>query len=205
MWTIDREATAMRGRRREFFAGSLSLAAAWVLAPLPALADNSGRPMTFEWGVVYGDQPAIFADGDFTPETPAAFRSFLQRSAQPTRDRSIYFNSLGGDLSAGMELGRLVRRAGCRQLGGKEIGLEVRREIHISAGVDLRPVVWSGFWCHFVDRRVFVQGHSRLLDEREGNLFPFRAEVIGHEVGPRIGGLIFVVVGCHRGSSQCRS
>ena len=47
----------MRGRRREFFAGILSLAAAWVLAPLPALADNSGRPMTFEWGVVYGDQP----------------------------------------------------------------------------------------------------------------------------------------------------
>jgi hypothetical protein len=111
MWTIDREATAMRGRIGEYLSGILVLAAAWVLAALPAHADNSGRPMTFEWGVVYGDQPAIFADGDFTPETPAAFRSFLQRSAQPTRDRSIYFNSLGGDLSAGMEVGRLVRRA----------------------------------------------------------------------------------------------
>ncbi len=101
----------MRGRIGEYLSGILVMAAAWVVAALPAHADNSGRPMTFEWGVVYGDQPAIFADGDFTPETAAAFRSFLQRSAQPTRDRSIYFNSLGGDLSAGMEVGRLVRRA----------------------------------------------------------------------------------------------
>ena len=81
------------------------------LVVLPASADNSGRPMTFEWGVVYTDVPAIFADGDFTPETPAALRSFLSRSGQPTRDRTIYFNSLGGDLGAGMEVGKIVRKA----------------------------------------------------------------------------------------------
>jgi hypothetical protein len=89
----------------------LGILAAWGFAALPAHADNSGKPMTFEWGVVYGDTPAIFADGDFTPDTPAALKSFLTRSGQPTRDRMIYFNSLGGDLSAGMEVGKLVRKA----------------------------------------------------------------------------------------------
>ena len=78
---------------------------------LPALADSSGKPMTFEWGLTYDDIPAIFADGEFTPETPAALRSFLGRNTNPTRDRMIYFNSLGGDLGAGMEVGKIVRRS----------------------------------------------------------------------------------------------
>jgi len=108
---VDQEAAAMPGRTGKYFPACLALAAAWLFAIGPAQADNTGRPMTFEWGVVYGDQPAIFAEGDFTTDTPAAFRSFLQRSGQPTRDRMIYFNSLGGDLSAGMEVGRLVRQA----------------------------------------------------------------------------------------------
>ena len=89
----------------------LGILVAWGFAALPAHADNSGKPMTFEWGGVYVDTPAIFADGDFTPDTPAALKSFLSRSGQPTRDRMIYFNSLGGDLSAGMEVGKIVRKA----------------------------------------------------------------------------------------------
>lgn len=89
----------------------LGILAGWSLAALPAHADNSGKPMTFEWGVIYGDTPAIFADGDFTPDTPAALKSFLTRSGQPTRDRMLFFNSLGGDLSAGMEVGKIVRKA----------------------------------------------------------------------------------------------
>ena len=89
----------------------LGILAGWSLAALPAHADNSGKPMTFEWGVIYGDTSAIFADGDFTPDTPAALKSFLTRSGQPTRDRMIYFNSLGGDLTAGMEVGKIVRKA----------------------------------------------------------------------------------------------
>jgi hypothetical protein len=78
---------------------------------LPAGADNSGKPMTFEWGVTYDNIPAIFADGEFTPETPAALRTFLARNINTTRDRVIYFNSLGGDLGAGMEVGKIIRRA----------------------------------------------------------------------------------------------
>jgi len=100
----------MAGRMNGYLAGGVAALAVWLMAGLPARAQETGRPMTFEWGVVYGDQPAIFADGDFTTETPAAFRSFLARSGQPTRDRTVYFNSLGGDLSAGMEVGRILRR-----------------------------------------------------------------------------------------------
>ncbi len=43
-----------------------------------AYADNAGKPMTFEWGTVYGDTQAIFADGDFTTDTPQALRAFLE-------------------------------------------------------------------------------------------------------------------------------
>lgn len=100
----------MAGRTNGYLAGVVAALAVWLMSGLPARAQETGRPMTFEWGVVYGDQPAIFADGDFTTETPAAFRAFLARSGQPTRDRTVYFNSLGGDLSAGMEVGRIIRR-----------------------------------------------------------------------------------------------
>jgi hypothetical protein len=81
-----------------------------VLWPAAAHADNAGKPMTFEWGTVYGDQQAIFADGDFTTETPDALRTFLKRSVY-TPDTVIYLNSLGGDLSAGMQVGKIIRES----------------------------------------------------------------------------------------------
>ncbi len=88
-----------------------AVCAAGIGLAMPAAADSSGKPMTFEWGVTYDSIPAIFADGEFTPETPAALRTFLARNINTTRDRVIYFNSLGGDLGAGMEVGKIVRRA----------------------------------------------------------------------------------------------
>ncbi len=90
----------------------LLLAAAVGLVALaaPARADNAGRPMVFAWGVVYGAQKAIFGDGDFTAETPAALKTFLRRSAY-SPDTRLYLNSLGGDLAAGMEVGRIIREA----------------------------------------------------------------------------------------------
>jgi hypothetical protein len=89
---------------------SAALACALAAGGAPALADNAGKPMTFEWATTFGDKPAIFADGDFTPQTPAAFRAFLTRSNY-TPETRIYMNSLGGDLAAGMEVGRIIREA----------------------------------------------------------------------------------------------
>ncbi len=86
---------------------AVAVLSASVMAP-EAQTDNAGKPMTFEWGTVYGDVPAIFADGDFTIDTPDALRAFLKRSIY-TPDTVIYLNSLGGDLGAGMEVGKIIR------------------------------------------------------------------------------------------------
>lgn len=86
------------------------LSCALAFVPYNAAADNAGKPMTFEWATTFGDTPAIFADGDFTPQTPAAFRTFLGRSNY-TPETRVYLNSLGGDLAAGMEVGRIIREA----------------------------------------------------------------------------------------------
>jgi hypothetical protein len=89
--------------RRVLFAltGALGLA-------MPAAADNAGRPMTFTWGEVYDGQKAIFADGDFVVDTPFTLRRFLV-AGEYTADTKIYFNSRGGDLASGMEVGKIIR------------------------------------------------------------------------------------------------
>ncbi|MDP3739087.1 MAG: hypothetical protein Q8R02_16960 [Hyphomonadaceae bacterium] len=99
----------MAGRLQHIAAGLAALAATMLCAP-SASADNAGRPMTFEWGMTYGDVPAIFGDGDFTIDTPEALRAFLKRSVY-SPDTVIYLNSLGGDLGAGMEVGKVIREA----------------------------------------------------------------------------------------------
>lgn len=89
------------------------LFAALALVSAPAFADNAGKPMTFQWGVIGtadGDTPAIFGDGDFTIDTAKALKAFLDRSTY-TPDTRIFLNSLGGDLGAGMEVGRIIREA----------------------------------------------------------------------------------------------
>ncbi len=87
-----------------------AMACALLLFASPAVADNAGKPMTFEWATTFGDSQAIFGDGDFTPQTPAALRAFLARSTY-TPETRVYLNSLGGDLAAGMEVGRIIRDA----------------------------------------------------------------------------------------------
>jgi hypothetical protein len=98
----------MAGRHRGIVAGLLTALASAMLAASPARADE---PMTFEWGTVFGDVPAIFASGEFTLDTPAALQAFLKRSTQVTPETMLYFNSLGGDLGAGMEVGKIIRQA----------------------------------------------------------------------------------------------
>lgn len=100
----------MAGSDRGWASRVAAMAAMALLWPAAAHADNAGRPMTFEWGTVYGDTQAIFADGDFTLDTPHALRAFLKRSVY-TPDTVIYLNSLGGDLGAGIEVGKIIREA----------------------------------------------------------------------------------------------
>lgn len=86
------------------------VAAPFVLAAAsaPLVAD----PMRFETvsngGNCNGCSWTI-AEGDITPDTPAAFRAFLAAEPYPG---AIEFNSAGGNLAAAMELGRIIRAEG---------------------------------------------------------------------------------------------
>lgn len=92
---------------------ALALTGACALGGAVAHADNAGRPMTFFWGSIgtpLGESRAIFGDGDFTLSTPNTLREFLKQSDY-SPDTTIYLNSRGGDLAAGMEVGDIIRDA----------------------------------------------------------------------------------------------
>jgi hypothetical protein len=81
----------------------------------PAFADNLGKPMTFKFyrNNVFG--PKIYADGALTVDSPRLFLQVLSENriteTTPGPDKpSILFKSEGGNLLAGLELGRIIRR-----------------------------------------------------------------------------------------------
>jgi hypothetical protein len=51
----------------------------------------------------------IVAEGEITKETPIEFERFLAHEARPFK---VVFNSPGGNLFAGIELGRIIRKSG---------------------------------------------------------------------------------------------
>jgi|ERR1035437_2083540 hypothetical protein len=77
-----------------------------------ALADNWGNPMHFEfipkrpW--LSGDKSAILGDGDIVSNTAAVLEQFLIQNRIPP-NTEIHLNSRGGDVSAGLKMGRLIR------------------------------------------------------------------------------------------------
>jgi hypothetical protein len=79
-----------------------------------ALADNWGHPMYFEFipksgsGLFSGDRSAILGDGDIASNTAAVLEGFLIQNGIP-RNTEIHLNSRGGDVSAGLKMGRLIR------------------------------------------------------------------------------------------------
>jgi hypothetical protein len=64
-------------------------------------------PMTFKASGLF----QVFADGEITADTPGAFTDFVKRQLG-TFPMTVMFNSPGGDLIAGLSLGREIRRAG---------------------------------------------------------------------------------------------
>jgi len=75
-----------------------------------------GQPMTFRLIAANGGVgPAIEADGDFAADTPARFAAFLAAnritaSLPPHLRPTVFFTSEGGDLGAGLQMGRIIRR-----------------------------------------------------------------------------------------------
>jgi len=70
----------------------------------------------------------ILAQGVITPETPARFLAFLKspqsanEEGAPARGWRVFFDSVGGDLNAGLALGRILRKGGFDTVVGDEYG-----------------------------------------------------------------------------------
>jgi hypothetical protein len=69
----------------------------------PAIA---GSPMTFKSPNIF----QVFAEGEITPDTPNVFADFLKQNSMFRQ--TVTFNSPGGNLVAGLDLGRAIRSAG---------------------------------------------------------------------------------------------
>jgi hypothetical protein len=91
-----------------------------IIAHLPSPA-SAQRSMIFTHFVVCPSSreppcgsEAILARGTITSDTPAALEAFLRRtkiSPSPTnRDRYVVFDSPGGSLGGGIQIGRMIRR-----------------------------------------------------------------------------------------------
>ena len=71
------------------------------------------QPMTFSMATNKGNMSTsawIAATGTIDSETPSRFRAFLE--AEPYLPSQIVLHSPGGNLAAGLELGRMIRQAG---------------------------------------------------------------------------------------------
>jgi hypothetical protein len=99
---------------------ALAAAALALLAAAPARADDKcDDAMTFTLthnadGEQYGEgsRDYIFADGAFCPDTADAFEQFLKQHPPTDPHAIVVLNSPGGDLDAGLALGRSIRKHG---------------------------------------------------------------------------------------------
>jgi hypothetical protein len=88
-------------------------------------AGNISKPMIFRfyqenWGS--GTPFYILAEGTITSETPKQFYQFARKLLDSDDERPdfVFFNSPGGSLAAGLEMGKMIRRFGLNTLvGGK--------------------------------------------------------------------------------------
>jgi hypothetical protein len=76
-------------------------------------------PMTFKLAVALSQMQIIYAVGDIGVDTPGKFAGFLKaNNIKP--GALVVFNSPGGNPSAGMLIGRIIRRDSLRTSIGKE-------------------------------------------------------------------------------------
>lgn len=90
---------------------------AWLAAAIAGLmfsACASADPMTFRWASSGGadGESWIAAEGEIVLGTPEAFLQFLAEGTFGNGRVEVYLNSPGGDLDAGLALGRLIRGHG---------------------------------------------------------------------------------------------
>lgn len=84
-------------------------------------AEPPPRPMTFAWHALSDGDFAVVGSGEISPDTNTAFVNFL--SSQSRSASELILSSDGGDLAAGLELGRSVRRLSLATVVGEPSGI----------------------------------------------------------------------------------
>jgi hypothetical protein len=101
------------------------------------------------------------ADGEITSETPDAFEQFI---SDKNSKITIYLNSPGGDLMAGMKLGELIRAK----------GLDTAVGTSVPDGFGFSKIVQGG--CASACAYAFLGGVSRTAKDREIGVHQFYNE-----------------------------
>jgi hypothetical protein len=140
---MDMQLNASRLKKR-----TLVLATELVLMALFATA-ASASPMKFEYRKTGGNHCCwwIQADGEIVPDTPAAFEAFYHSLKYPPA--TVRLNSLGGSLTAGVQLGQTFRTLGLNTEVGSTQG-----ETDKSPGI-----------CASACAYAFLGGNARYLEE----------------------------------------
>lgn len=103
--------------------------------------------------------PQILATGEIDPEAPERLRSFL--GGYPHKP-TIIFDSPGGSLKAGLQLGLLIREAGL----STRVAPEVRQELTPSAdGITGFEVLARDAGCYSACAFAFMGGVSRTIEQ----------------------------------------
>ena len=61
--------------------------------------------------VIFGNAAFVFVDGEIQEQTPQQFEDFVLKN-NVAANSVVYFNSPGGNLMAGIKLGRIIRKYG---------------------------------------------------------------------------------------------
>jgi hypothetical protein len=134
----------------------LLIAAVHADAMTFGLEGNGGNCNGCEW---------IAADGEITSETPKQFEKFVaENEPHPT----IYLNSPGGELLAGIKLGELIRAKGFSTAVGKSVPS--------NANADYRDI--TGGKCASACVYAFLGGVSRTAEDGEIGVHQFYSEAI---------------------------
>lgn len=145
---------------------------------LVACTAAQAAPMTFQESALGGNCETcewIAADGEITPDTPNAFRKYMQ--SHPLA-RYLFINSNGGDVVGGVELGRLLRE--------RHIMIEVHRTVKSGSYLNDTVKGQCASACSFA----FLGGEMRSAESGEIGIHQFTQtvrDVLAKPVAPADG------------------
>jgi hypothetical protein len=124
---------------------------------------NISKPMVFRfyqenWGS--GTIFYILAEGTITSETPRQFYQFARKLLDSDNERPnfVFFNSPGGSLAAGLEMGKMIRQLGLNTLVGKKY-YAIGKKLHSQV-----TTVYNGA-CYSACAYAFLGGVGRRVTE----------------------------------------